>query len=148
MCENPKVFIQPEPEFPALTSSVYMSTRPPSAHCAPGVCTRGVHGSLGLSLGVACACYFSKSPNYDGIITSTRVGNDNYLPLQKASKFPRVLCPAYLGGYGANVDEWIFIITFSSSFYFHPWCLFFIISVLNSISSKFKSKIALSPDWT
>ena len=93
MCENPKVFIQPEPEFPALTSSVYMSTRPPSVP----LCARGVHGSLGFSLGVACACYFSKSPNYDGIITSTRVGNDNYLPLQKASKFPRVLCPAYLG---------------------------------------------------
>ena len=24
MCENPKVFIQPEPEFPALTSSLLL----------------------------------------------------------------------------------------------------------------------------
>ena len=35
MCENPKVFIQPEPEFPALTSSVlselwiFVKKRPP-----------------------------------------------------------------------------------------------------------------------
>ena len=31
MCENPKVFIQPEPEFPALTSSVCPTTPPSSS---------------------------------------------------------------------------------------------------------------------
>ena len=33
MCENPKVFIQPEPEFPALTSSVCPTTPPSSVQC-------------------------------------------------------------------------------------------------------------------
>ena len=108
MCENPKVFIQPEPEFPALTSSVYMSTRPPSVP----LCARGVHGSLGFSLGVACACYFSKSPNYDGIITSTRVGNDNYLPLQKASKFPPSSVPCLPGWLGRERQRVIFLNNF------------------------------------
>ena len=62
---------------------------------------RGMHGNLGLSLGVDQACYFFQSRNYDGIITSIRVGNDNHLQLQKSITFPKKL--AYLGDSG-NVE--------------------------------------------
>ena len=52
---------------------------------------RGMHGNLGFSLGVDQACYFFQSRNYDGIITSIRVGNDSHLQLQKASLFHKKL---------------------------------------------------------
>ena len=52
---------------------------------------RGMHGNLGLTLGVDQACYFFQSRNYDGVITSIRVGNDNQLQLQKASHFHKKL---------------------------------------------------------
>ena len=62
---------------------------------------RGMHGNLGLSLGVDQAWYFFQSINYDGIITSIRVGNDNHLQLEKASHFHKKL--SYLGDSG-NVE--------------------------------------------